>query len=247
MPQKTSIDFKLLAVLAVIILAIISVVYYTTHREVTDARGLSIRAINALEDTDSYRFTISTNLSMHGEELELLSGGGSVDYRNKKLCTSMTMTDRTVEMVAIGDTAYVRESNESWQTQDISGYSSSVWESDQLAQQRSILHNATNVTMQKEAEGWILDIVPDKANVVEQMKKTGMETLKEEELKDFAIMYWIEKGSYHITKIENRVALEMNIQGLVTPVELDSVVYLDGYNEKVEIEAPIGLIPDMMQ
>jgi hypothetical protein len=157
------------------------------------------------------------------------------------------MMNRSVEMVVIGDTAYVRESNESWQTQDISGYSESVWESDQLAQQRSILLNATNVTMQKEAEGWVLDIVPDKENVVEQMKKTGMETLKEEELKDFAIKYWIEKGSYHITKIENRVELEMNIQGLVTPVVLDSVVYLEGYNEKMVIEAPIGLIPDLMQ
>jgi hypothetical protein len=93
--------------------------------------------------------------------------------------------------------------------------------------------------MQKEAEGWILDIVPDKKNVVEQMKKTGMETVKEEELKDFAIKYWIEKGSYHITKIETRVELEMNIQGLVTPVELECVVYLDDYNEKMEIEAPV--------
>lgn len=235
-----SIDIKLLAALAVIALMIVSAVYYTEHREVTDARGLSIRVINALEDTNSYRFTISTNLSMHGEELELLSGGGSVDYRNKKLWTSMTMTNHTVEIVVIGDTAYVRESNESWQTQDISGYSGSVWESDQLAQQRAIMLNATNVTMQKEAEGWILDIVPDKESVVEQMKKTGMETLKEEELKDFAIKYWIEKGSYHITKIENRVELEMNIQGLVTPVELDSVVHFDGYNEKMEIEAPVS-------
>ncbi len=151
----------------------------------------------------------------------------------------MTMMNSTVEMVVIGDTAYVRESNESWQTQDISGYSNSVWESDQLAQQRSILLNATNVMMQKEAEGWVLDIIPDKEKVVEQMKKTGMETLKEDELKDFAIKYWIEKGSYHIAKIENRVALEMNIQGLVTPVELDSVIHLYGYNEKVEIEAPV--------
>ena len=235
-----SIDIKLLAALAVIALTIVSAVYYTAHREVTDARGLSIRAINALEDTNSYRFTISTNLSMQGEELELLSGGGSVDYRNKKLWTSMTMINNTVEIVVVGDTAYVRESNESWQTQDISGYSGSVWESDQLAQQRAIMLNATNVTMQKEAEGWILEIVPDKESVVKQMKKTGMETLKEEELKDFAIKYWIEKGSYHITKIENRVELEMNIQGLVTPVELDSVVHFDGYNEKMEIEAPVS-------
>ena len=93
--------------------------------------------------------------------------------------------------------------------------------------------------MQKEDNGWILDIIPDKEEVVEQMEKTGLGTIKEEELKEFTIKYWIEKGSYHITKIENRVELEMNIQGLVTHVELYSVVYLDGYNEKMGIEAPV--------
>ncbi len=244
MPKKTSIDFKLLAVLAIIILAIVSAVYYTTHREVTDARGLSIRAVDALEDTDSYRFTISTNLSMpqiQEGEVEMTSGGGSVDYRNKKLWTLMTMMNRTVEMVVIGNMSYTRESNGSWQTQELGERSSLIWEqdSDQLAQQRSILLNATNVTMQKEDNGWILNIIPDNEKVVEQMEKTGLGTIKEEELKEFTIKYWIEKGSYHITKIENRVELEMNIQGLVTHVELYSVVYLDGYNEKMGIEAPV--------
>ena len=164
-----------------------------------------------------------------------------MDYRNKKLWTLMTMMNRTVEMVVIGNMSYTRESNGSWQTQELGERSSLIWEqdSDQLAQQRSILLNATNVTMQKEDNGWILNIIPDNEKVVEQMEKTGLGTIKEEELKEFTIKYWIEKGSYHITKIENRVELEMNIQGLVTHVELYSVVYLDGYNEKMGIEAPV--------
>jgi hypothetical protein len=169
----------------------------------------------------------------------MTSGEGCVDYRNKKLRTTMTMMNRSIEMIVIGDMAYVRESNGSWQTQELS--ERSIWESgyDQLAQQRSILLNATNVTMLKEDNGWVLDVIPDKEKVVEQMKKTGLETIKEEELKDFTIKYWIEKDSYYITKIENKVELEMNIQGLVTPVKLNSVIYLYDYNEKMEIEAPI--------
>ncbi len=39
--------------------------------------------------------------------------------------------------------------------------------------------------------------------------------------------------------VENRVELEMNIGGIVTPMQLGSSVYFDSYNEKMEIEAPI--------
>ncbi len=238
-------NIKLLVVLAAIVLTITSVFYYTSHREVTDANTLSLRAIDASKDTKSYRFAISTNLSMpaQGEVIDMLSGEGCVDYRNKKMRSTMTMMDRSVEVVVIGDTAYTRESNGSWQMQELSGYYGSMWERDYdvLAQQRSILLNATNATMYKENDSWVLDIIPDKEEVLEQMRKTGtgLETIREEELKDFSIRYWIEKDSYHIMRVENRVELEMNIGGMVTPMQLGSSVYLDSYNEKMEIEAPI--------
>ncbi len=240
--MSKNINIKLLVVLVILALAIFSVVYYTSHREISDAHVLSLRAVDASKDTDSYCFAISTNLSMpqiQEGDVEMTSGEGCVDYRNNKLRTTMTMMNRSVEMIVIGDTAYVRESNGSWQTQELS--ERSVWESgsDQLAQQRSIILKATNVTMHKEDNGWVLDVIPDKEEVVEQMKKTGLETIKEEELKDFTIRYWIEKDNYHITRIENKVELEMNIQGLVTPMKLNSAIYLYDYNEKMEIAAPI--------
>ena len=238
-------NIKLLVVLATIALTISSVFYYTSHREITDANTLSLRAIDALKDTKSYRFTTSTNLSMPAQDgdVDMLSGEGCVDYRNKKLLTKMTMMNRSVEIVVIGDTAYTRESNGSWQIQELSGYYGSMWERDYdvLAQQRSILLNATNATMHKEDDGWVLDIIPDKEEVLEQMRKTGtgIETIREEELKDFSIRYWIEKDSYRIMRVENRVELEVNIGGMVTPMQLGSSVYFDSYNEKMKIEAPI--------
>ena len=240
-----SIDIKLLVAIIAIALTISSVFYYTSHREITDANTLSLRAIDASKDTKSYRFAISTNLSMpaQGEVIDMLSGEGCVDYRNKELRTTITTMDRSVEVVVIGDTAYTRESNGSWQMQELGGYYGSMWERDDdvLAQQRSILLNATNATMYREDDGWVLDIIPAKEEVLKQMRKTGtgLETIREEELKDFSIRYWIEKDSYHIMRVENRVELEMNIGGMVTPMQLGNSVYLDSYNEKMEIEAPI--------
>jgi len=240
-----SIDIKLLVAIVAIALTISSVFYYTSHREITDANALSLRAIDASKDTKSYRFAISTNLSMpaQGEVIDMLSGEGCVDYRNKKMRSTIITMDRSVEVVVIGDTAYTRESNGSWQMQELGGYYGSMWERDYdvLAQQRSILLNATNATMHKEDDGWVLDIILDKDEVLKQMRKTGtgLETIGEEELKDFSIRYWIEKDSYHIMGVENRVELEMNIGGMVTPMELGSSVYFDSYNEKMEIEEPI--------
>ena len=241
MRPKTSknVDIKLLIALAIIAIAIVSTIYYVSHREITDPSVLIAKTVAASEDITTYRFTLATNLSMPEGAVEMMSGDGCVDYRNKKLHTTVTAMNRSIEMIVIGDTAYVRESYSSWQTQNVSGYSSSIWESDQLAQQRSLLANATNVTMQKEENGWVLDVIPDREEVIEQMNRTGLETIKEEELIDFSIKYWIEKNTYWITKIENRIELEMNIQGLVTPIKLNNSVKLYDYNKEVEIEAPI--------
>lgn len=236
---------KLLVALVAITLATFAVAHYASHREVTDASSLSIRTIGAMEDTKSYRFNISTNLSILAQEqsIDTLRGDGCVDYRNKKMRTMMTIANRSVEMVVIGDTAYVRESGGLWQTQELGGYYASVWEgdSDILAQQRSILLNATNATMQREGDCWVLDIIPDRGEVIKQMKKshTGLETVREDELKNFTIRYWIGRDGYQIRRMETSVALEMNIKGMVTPMELNSIVCLDGYDERMKIDAPV--------
>lgn len=237
--QGRNIDIKLLVILAIISLTIVSAVYYTSHREITDPSVLIAKTVDASKDVNSYRFAISTNLSTPEGAVEMMSGAGSVDYQNKKIRTTVTAMNRSMEMIVIGDTAYVRESYGSWQTQNVSGYSSSIWESDQLAQQRSLLANATNVTMLKEENGWVLDVIPDRGEVLEQMNRAGLESIKEDELIAFSIEYWIEKDTYRITKIENKIELEMNIQGLVTPIKLNNSVTLYDYNKELEIEAPI--------
>jgi hypothetical protein len=237
--QGRNIDIKLLVILAIISLTIVSAVYYTSHREITDPSVLIAKTVDASKDVNSYRFAISTNLSTPEGAVEMMSGAGSVDYQNKKIRTTVTAMNRSMEMIVIGDTAYVRESYGSWQTQNVSGYSSSIWESDQLAQQRSLLANATNVTMLKEENGWVLDVIPDREAVIEQMNRAGLESIKEDELIAFSIEYWIEKDTYRITKIENKIELEMNIQGLVTPIKLNNSVTLYDYNKELEIEAPI--------
>ena len=233
-----NIDSKVIITLILLGVAISAAVYYTSYREITDPQVLIAKTVDASKDIKSYRFVLSTDLRMPAGDL-MIRGDGSVDYSNKKLHATMTMMNRSLEMIVINDTAYVRESYGSWQKQDLD--ERSLWENyDQLAQQRSILLNATNVTMQEEDRGWIVIIFPDRREVIEQMKQAGLERLKEEDLRDFTMNYWIEQDSYHITRIENKIEFTMDIQGMVTPVRLTNSVNLSDYNKKMEIEAPIS-------
>ena len=82
-----SINIKLLVALATIALTISSVFYYTSHRKITDANTLSLRAIDASKDTKSYRFAISTNLSMPAQDgdVDMLSGDTCLTIIGKEI------------------------------------------------------------------------------------------------------------------------------------------------------------------
>lgn len=236
-PDRT-IDTKVVIALVLIAVALVAALYYVAHREITDPQVLIVKTVDASEEIQTYRFALVTNLSMPEGDIAMMSGVGYVDYPNKKLRTTMTMMNQSVEMVVINDTAYVRESLGSWQTQKLE--ERGVWESqDQLKQQYALLQNATNVTMHAEENGWVLDIIPDRKEVIEQMRRMGRETIKEDELKNYTITYWIEEEHYYITKIESRMELEMNIQGMLTPMKLQNFINLDNYNTKIEIIAPL--------
>jgi hypothetical protein len=229
---------KLVIVLILIAAAIVAGVYAGTHREITDSATLIARMIAASRDVRTYQFELSTQLTMPGEELELLSGRGYVDYPNKMLRTTMTAQGRSFELIVLNETVYVREAPGAWQTQQLD--QASLWKSyDQLEQQYAILRNASNTTMAIFENGWVLSIVPAKQEVMAQLSRAGMETITEDELQNFTITYWIERDSYYISRIENKIELELNIQGLVTPIQLNSYVNLTEYNKELKIAPPL--------
>jgi hypothetical protein len=237
---ERGVDRKLVIALVLMTVALVSIVYYSTHREVTDPQVLIAKTIDASEVVDSYRFELITAITMPEGEVVMMSGSGCVDYRAQKMRTAMTVMDKSVEMILINDTAYVRESLGAWRREDVTDRS--IWASgyDQLAQQRSILTNASNVTMRADDEGWIMEIVPNRTDVIEQMNGTGLALSGDEELHELEITYRIERDTFYITDIENRIELLLNIQGLLTPIELNSTIRLYDYNEAQVIEAPVG-------
>ncbi|MBN1455403.1 MAG: hypothetical protein JW945_04035 [Methanomicrobia archaeon] len=238
---KRSFDLKLIVVLVFLAVALVSVVYYSAHREITDPQILIAKTVDASDVVDTYRFELNTAITMPEGSVVMLSGSGCVDYRAQKMRTAMTMLDKSVEMILINNTAYVRESFGSWRSEDVTDRS--IWSSghDQLAQQRAILTNASNITMRADDEAWIVEIAPNRTDMIEQMNGAGLTLSGDEELHDFEIIYRIERGTFYITDIQNRIELLMNLQGLLTPIEVNSTIRLYDYNEALVIEAPVGL------
>lgn len=228
---------------ALIFIVIMSLIYYATNSEINNAAELGTRVSRELFHVDSYQYMMSMNLStvLDEESFSMMASSGKVDYKNERSYNMITFVNRTVETILIKDTLYMKElADTEWTKQELAD--KNIWKSghDQLSAQRLILLNSSNMNMQRTEEGWILELRPDKSTVMDQLRRSGvgLETLKEEELYDFRITYLIDKN-YHIIEIENWMQLEMNIQGLVTPMNLVSKLRFYDYNKKLDIAEPV--------
>jgi len=210
-------------------------IYSYIFEDVRDAKTLGLKAAKALENTDSYRFDISSNLSMFNEELQIIKVEGEVDSIKNKMRLSLRSQDRSVEAIVLGDRTYAREIGGEWQVRTIDEVS--IWK-DKLGEQGTILKSAANSTMYKENGMWLLEIVPEKADIFEQMRDAGLDDSKIE-LKRYVIRYMIEPDTYYIRKAETIADIEMNFRGMQTSMKLMNVIHFSGFNEKMNIEAPV--------
>lgn len=238
--MKKIIDIKsirrrnLLFAATVVILSFF-LIYSYVFEDVRDAKTLGLKAAKALENTDSYRFDISSNLSMFNEELQIIKVEGEVDSIRNKMRLSLKSQDRSVEAIVLRDKTYAREIGGEWQVRTIDDMS--IWK-DKLGEQRLILKNAANSTMYKENGMWLLEIVPEKADILEQMRDAGLDDSKIE-LKKYVMRYWIDPRTYYTHKSETYADIEMNFRGMQTSMKLMNVIHFSGFNEKMNIEAPV--------
>ena len=221
----------------VIVILFLFLVYSHTQGEIKDAQTLTIKTAEALENTKSYKFNMYSNLTMLNEDIQIIKTNGEVDIANKKMFKSMDYAGRSIQMIVIGDQTYYRENNSSWEKNELRDME--VWK-DTLSEQSSILSNAKNSTMYEQEDGWVLEVIPEKEVLLEQMKTMRLET-SGTELKNFVTSYWIEKGTFRIKKIETDVEVEMNFMGMQTPVRIYTVIHMDNYNKKINVKAPSQL------
>jgi len=175
---------------------------------------------------------------MFNEELQIIKVEGEVDSIKNKMRLSLKSQDRSVEAIVLGDKTYARETGGEWQVRTINDVS--IWK-DKLGEQRMILKSAANSTMYQENGMWLLEIVPEKADILEQVRDAGLDDSKIE-LKRYVIRYMIEPDTYYIRKAETIADIEMTFRGMQTSMKLMNVIHFSGFNEKMNIEAPVDQI-----
>lgn len=224
-----------IALVTIIVILSIFLVYSYYHEQVIDEQTLRLKTLKALENTKSYRFDMYSNLSMLNENLQVIKAEGQVDLQNNNMVQSIIYSNRSMEVVVINDQAYYRENEGVWQVQRLGD--TKILD-DKLSEQRSVLFYAENATMSKVEGGWVLEIIPDRNDILKQMGTMGLDT-SGSELNGFVTRYWIEDGTFYIRMIETDVDVEINFMGMQTPVKLKNVIHLSNYNDKVTIQAPI--------
>lgn len=232
--NRSSNKFVIVFVLIIVILSIF-LVYSYYHEQVIDEQSLRLKTLKALENTRSYRFDMYSNLSMLNEDIQVIKAEGQVDLIKNNMIQSIIYSNRSMEVVIINDQAYYRENEGVWQVQ---GLGDNEILDDKLSEQRTALFYAENATILKEEGGWVLEIVPDREDILQQMRTMGLDT-SGSELKGFVTKYWIEDGTFYIRTVETDVDLEINFMGIQTPVKLKNVIHMSNYNDKMTIQAPI--------
>lgn len=218
--------------------AIFSSLYYASHRQPENAMELASKVSRKLSEIDSYEYSMSTELSsvLNEDKANLMTGTGRIDYKNRKSHNIINFQNNTAETILIDDLLYARENNGVWMMQE----TNQAWKmgEDQLLSQKIALRNSSIMHMERTENGWKLMLDPGKEAVLADLYKKSIETIKPEELNTFTVSYEIDE-EYFIKRIETKIQVEMNIQGLVRPMNILTVVDLYNYNKDFEIEVPV--------
>ena len=237
MPDKKKSNKQLYAVIVIGCILVFSALYYAEYREINDAYSLAGRVIHVSEGVSSYGFDMQSNISILGEPLPIMSGNGSVDYKNERMDIAFSSAEDSMKLLVLDENAYFKKNNNSWEKKNLN---EQTWESyDQLSQKNLLLDESTNLSMQRTDHGIVLTAIPDRSMLVEEASKVGLDLQGDEQLKDYYVRYLIDNESYHIISIETRIEFLMRVQGLMSPVIINNRIHVYDYDEKIEIEAPL--------
>ncbi|WP_406655557.1 hypothetical protein V7O62_07115 [Methanolobus sp. ZRKC2] len=235
--DKEKSNKQLFAAVAIVCLLLLFALYYAEYREINDPYSLAGRVIYVSEDISSYHFGMGSNISILGESLSIMSGNGSVDYKNGRMKIAFSSAEDSMNLVVVDENAYFKKNNNSWEKKNLNDQ---TWKSyDQLSQKNLLLDESTNLSMQRTDSGIVLTAIPDKNNLVQEAGKVGLDLQGDEQLRDYYVRYLIDDETYHIISIETHIEFLMKVQGLMSPVIINNRVDISSYDEEIEIEAPL--------
>jgi hypothetical protein len=236
--KKGTDNIQLYAGIVIVSILILSgVFYYAEYREINDPYELAGRVIHVSEDIKSYRFNMSSNITILGETVSPLQGNGYVGYVDHEMDITFFSPEKSIDMVVVDETAYMREDDGTWESRNLD---EDTWQSnDQLSQNEYLLKESTNLSMERTDAGIILTAIPDKTTLIEEADRTGLDLQGSEQLNDYYVNYLIDENNYHVLSIETYIDIQMKVQGMSSPVIIDNTINIYDYDQETDVEAPL--------
>ncbi|WP_321430248.1 hypothetical protein [uncultured Methanolobus sp.] len=225
------------AIVIIFILALSGIIYYAEYREINDPYELAGRVIHVSEDISSYQFDMSSNITILGDSVSALKGNGYVGYDDQEMNITFFSPEKSIDMIVVDEKAYMRENEGIWESRNLDD---NTWESnDQLSQNEFLLEESTNLSMERADAGIILTAIPDQSTLIQEADKVGLDLQGSEKLSEYYVKYLIDDESYHIISIETHIDFLMKVQGMMSPVTINTRIHVYDYNGKIEVEAPL--------
>ena len=236
--EKGTGNKQLYAALVIIsILILSSIYYYAEYRDINDPYELAGRVIHVSEDIKSYKFNMSSEITILGETISPLSGSGYVGYVDHEMDITFFAPEKSIDMIVVDEKAYMREDDGTWESRNMD---EDTWKSnDQLSQNEFLLSDSTNLSMERTDAGIILTAIPDQTTLMQEAENVGLDLQGTEQLNDYYVKYLIDANTYHVLSIETYIDIQMKVQGMNSPVIIHNTVNIYDYDEEMNVEAPL--------
>ncbi|WP_340820387.1 hypothetical protein [Methanolobus sp. WCC4] len=219
------------------ILIVSSVYYYAEYREINDPYDLAGRIMYVSEDISSYQFNMTSNITILGETLSILTGNGYVGYTEEDMNITFLSSEGSIDMIVVDETAYMRENDGMWDSRDLD---KQTWENnDQLSQNDFLLEGSTNLSMERTDRGIVLTAIPDQTALMQEADRVGLDLQGSEQLRDYYVRYLIDPDTYRVLSIETYIDIQMKVQGMNSPVIIHNTINIYDYNKELDVEAPL--------
>lgn len=199
-----------------------------------DAEQLTSDTIAAIQDADTYRMSMSLNLSASGQTFTITQEG---DFDHEAEQARLDVTAYGVQSTAYmnGSTMYVK-SNGRWQTQDFS--EEKPWEAGNgVTQQVNILESGdvsvAGTAMVDGVETTILSVDSNEDELKQLLTQQG-QSLDGVTIEDATYKLYVANDTHLPRKLE--MTMEMSINGQTADAEVTAT--FSGYGEPVDITIP---------
>ncbi|MBN2015117.1 MAG: hypothetical protein JW778_08050 [Candidatus Altiarchaeota archaeon] len=223
----------------------------TTEEKLT-AEQVRDRAVEAMENVETYSFSTDISMLMVGGEMDMgvseaeisMDGNGKVDMKNKKMFMDMSMSmmgmSMDMEQYIIDDIQYMKmpffgwvknkTSADTWEQQDYAGLSGELMytQVELLSDEKLDGENCYVLKVDVDLEK-MMDVLGKQMGSTSMVSAEDLGSIKEAEIRE-----WVSKDTFLVKKL----FMYMNMEEEGSTLDMNMTMTFSDYNKPVDIVLP---------